>query len=458
MEKEWSTLKKLIWLHMILGGGAANWTTVTGTSPLSLVNALAKPIRSLVQHGKCVQDGTPTPSVPVDIVCNNGTLCMIDNELPISYKRITGIKFDGDFWYDTGEVLTGDDDVTMTLANTVTTGQNVFGSYNGTSSGTKNFSLFIYGGGSSSNSYFRYGEQLLRPRFGSNEHTITLGGGGTTGFTTDVTATPETFTTVATAYIGMLPNSSSPAYTGSIIGNILVGTRLKWIPCERESDGVVGYYEAVNGNFIAPTGTGTPTKGAYDYTHAHLAVVGTPEVLTVSATGAATQTASAADLFAVNDYKDTQEIIGGTVKRNVGIKVLDGTESGWALSDSGTTHRFRGVKPTDCHTPASRAPSVCTHFKYVSTGSAVGGMFIGASQYWYFIHTDQTIDTVEEWTAWLASQYAQGTPVIVFYPLAEETTEQVSGQPLRTSEGTTIIDVTAEFDDIELVCEYKGTA
>ena len=188
---------------------------------------------------------------------------MVDNELPIGYKRITGIKFDGDFWYETGEALTGDDDVTMTLANTATAGQNVFGSYNGTSGGTKNFSLYIYGGGSANNSYLRYGEQLLRPRFGSNGRTITFGKSGSDGFATDVSApTPDAFTTPANTYIGMLPNSSSPAYTGSIIGNILVGTRLKWIPCKRESDGVVGYYEAVEGTFLEPTGTGTPVPNS----------------------------------------------------------------------------------------------------------------------------------------------------------------------------------------------------
>ena len=152
----------------------------------------------------------------------------------------------------------------MTLKNTVTTGQNVFGSYNGTSSGTKNFSLFIYGGGSQSNSYFRYGEQLLRPRFGSNEHTITFGKSGTSGFATDVSApTLKTFTTISTAYIGMLPNSSSPAFTGTIVGEISVGTRLKWIPVERESDNVIGYYEIINGVFIGPNGTGTPTTSGY---------------------------------------------------------------------------------------------------------------------------------------------------------------------------------------------------
>lgn len=184
-------------------------------------------------------------------------------ELPAEYKRLVGIRFDGDVWYETGEALTGADNVTMTLDNTASQGQNVFGSYNGTSASARNFSLFIYGNGGTSNSYFRYGEQLLRPRYGTGERTITFGKSGTDGFAIDATATPDTFETPANAYIGMLPNSTSPAYTGDIKGNIFAGTRLKWIPCERASDGVIGYYEAIKGNFIEPSGTGTPTSLGY---------------------------------------------------------------------------------------------------------------------------------------------------------------------------------------------------
>lgn len=184
-------------------------------------------------------------------------------ELPAGYKRLAGIRFDGDTWYETGEALTGADVVTMTLDNTASQGQNVFGSYNGTSASARNFSLFIYGNGSASSSYFRYGDQLLRPRYGNGERTITFGKNGTDGFATDASVTPDTFTTPANAYIGMLPNSTSPAYTGDIKGNIAVGTRLKWIPCERESDGVIGYYESVKGNYIEPSGTGTPISLGY---------------------------------------------------------------------------------------------------------------------------------------------------------------------------------------------------
>lgn len=275
-----TTLMRLIWLRRLKAGAGGVIKTITGAVPL-VFDALAGKIKSLTQYGLCAQDGTPTPSAPVDIKCNNGVLKMVDDELPLGYKRLVGIRFDGNTYYETGEAMSGDDDVTMTLDNTSTQGQNVFGSYNGTSAGAVNFSLFIYGGGSSSNSYFRYGDQLLRPRYGTGKRTITFGKSGTDGFLTDVSATPDTFTTPANAYIGMLPNSTSPAYTGDILGNILVGTRLKWISCERASDGVIGYYEAVKGNFIAPSGTGTPTSLGYDYSNAHLAVVGTPEVLSV---------------------------------------------------------------------------------------------------------------------------------------------------------------------------------
>lgn len=302
-------------------------TVVSGVSPLTLANAAAKEIQSLIQYGKCT-------TINNEIYCNNGKLVAVDDELPSGYKRITGIKFDGDFWYETGEALTGDDNVTITLDDTASSGQNVFGSYNGTSSGKKNFSLYIYGGSSTSGSYLRYGEQLDRPKLGSGLRTITFGKSGTSGFQTDVSApTPDTFTTPANTYIGMLPHSSSPAYTGSIIGNILVGTRLKWIPCERESDGVVGYYEAVNGVFLEPTGTGTPVAGSYDTSHLNkLEVVGTPEVLTVSANGTA-QTASVADLFATDSVADEQDIISGVVTRKTKVAVSGGVITIQALAE-----------------------------------------------------------------------------------------------------------------------------
>ena len=242
----------------------------------------------------------------------------VDDELPAGYKRLLGITFDGNFHYRTGEALTGDDDVTMTLDNLSASGKNVFGSYNGANE--KNFSLYIYGS-STSGSYFRYGDQLKRPKYGgTGRRTITFGASGTSGFAEDSDVTPDEFTTPANTYIGMLPNSSSAAYTGDIVGSITVGTSLEWIPTERETDGVIGYYEKYNGNFIAPSGNGTPASLGYDTSHLTvLSVEGTPEVLAVGE-----QTASVVNLFSTGTVHDEQDIISGMVTRRTEVVVSGG--------------------------------------------------------------------------------------------------------------------------------------
>lgn len=441
------------WLWMWANAGPAGTeTTVEGEAPITLANAVRGAIKSLIQYGQCYHATTPTPDAPVDIVCNNGTLKMVDDELPLAYKRITGIKFDGDFWYDTGEVLYGDDAVTMTLANTATSGQNVFGSYNGTSSGTKNFSLFIYGGGSNSNSYYRYGTQLLRPKFGSNERTITISGNGTEGFTTDVTATPDTFVTEANAYIGMLPNSSSAAYTGSIMGSIDVVNnsqlRLRWIPCERQSDGAVGYYEIKSGTFLEQVGTGAPVKGGYDTSHMTvLAVVGTPEVLSVAG-----QTASVPNLFGVDNRQDWVDIISGEINRTCGVLVLDGTEDWQAPQDESyfTLANIEPAGPIPTRAPVNKKP-ISTHFPHATASGVPYLRVSGDSLEFYY---DDEFSDLAVFKAWLAAQYAAGTPVILVYKLNEDYSEQVTPQKLQLAEGSNTVSVVANVSPVELECTY----
>jgi hypothetical protein len=73
MWREWSALRKLIWLRALLAKAVAYiWAVVSGEAPLSLVNSLAKPLKSLTQYCKCVQIGTPTLDAPAPIMCNNG--------------------------------------------------------------------------------------------------------------------------------------------------------------------------------------------------------------------------------------------------------------------------------------------------------------------------------------------------------------------------------------------------
>lgn len=446
------------WLWMWANAGPAGTeVTVEGEAPITLTDAIRGAIKSLIQYGQCYQATTPAPDAPVDIVCNNGTLKMVDDELPLAYKRITGIKFDGDFWYNTGEAMDGGDAVTMTLANTATGGQNVFGSYNGTTSGKKNFSLFIYGGGANNNSYYRYGEQLLRPRFGSNERTITISGNGTDGFTTDVTATPDTFTTEAPAYIGMLPNSSSAAYTGSIMGSIDVVNngqlRLRWIPCERQSDGAIGYYELKSGTFLEQVGTGTPVKGGYDTSHMTvLAVVGTSEVLTVSATGATPQTASVPNLFGVDNRKDWVDIISGEINRTCGVLVLDGTED-WQQYPGNSYFSLYDIEPAGpipTRAPQNPRP-ISTHFPHATSA---GVPFLRVSGDNLEFHYSDEFSDLAVFKAWLAAQYAAGTPVIMVYKLYDDYSEQIAPQKMHVAEGSNTVSVVANVSPVNLECTY----
>ena len=190
-----------------------------------------------------------------------------DDELPRNYRRVDYIQGDGNFYYNTDEKLYGTDTITITLSNTITSGQNVIGSYEGTSDDARNYSLFLYGGGSTSNCYLRYGTQLSRPKYGTGTKTLVLSPTGTSGFSTDVTYNSETFETGAVCYIFALPNSSSNKFTGRINGTITISSRLKYIPCERVSDGEIGYYEVYTKKFLEPQGTGTPTYGEYDNSH-----------------------------------------------------------------------------------------------------------------------------------------------------------------------------------------------
>jgi len=409
---------------------------------------------------------------------------------------------------------------------------------------------------------------------GSTERrTITFGAGGTTGFKTNVSYNAQEFETTAVAYIGALPNSSSSKFEGTIIGNITVGDRLRYIPCIRESDGAIGYYELMNRNFLEAQGSGTPVAGAPDITHMALEVVGTPEVLSVAANmfsqdnyldaycaagGTITthnnsrcfvieckpdteyrcifdnsdvsaprcvingfakqpevgmkgtqvcysspntsaklhdttfttesdvhylvlwlmynkndsdtikavdktvlyetvtaQTASAVDLLAVDNYKDTQDIISGAITRRVGVKVLDGTES-WNDTDFSQYNRVYVTISDSANAANVRVlPALCSHFVNLHNREPIGDVVIGqfyASSKQYYFHIPQS--SLDEFKAWLAAQYAAGTPVIVLYPLAEPTTEQTTPQPLSTVKGDNLLTVTAEVDDITFDVTY----
>lgn len=165
-------------------------------------------------------------------------------------------------------------------------------------------------------------------------------------------------------------------------------------------------------------------------------------------------TATAEMLLKVGDYQDVQEILSGTVTRNVGVKVLDGTENWYIRStynqfctDDTITDRLIGK------------PGICSHYVYTANAADLGTednvMFLGVSSQ-RINFSRGSFNTLTEFKQFLADQYAAGTPVIVVYPLATSATESVTGQTLALTNGTNVIDIAqASLDNLELEVKVK---
>lgn len=283
MWHQWTTMKKLIWLRF-LNAASAVIKTVTGKSPLVLENAIARAITSLTQYGKTTQASTPTPDAPVDIYCNNGALKMVDDELPSAYKRVLGFSCDNNaMWAITGFKLKGSDTVRVSFS--VNAACNVFGCYQGADA-TDNYDLYV--STTAGSKYFRYGSGTYLSYFSNanlgQRFDVVFTPTGSQGMPQDSTWTEATFTSANDLLIGATTlTGSSAKIKGNLYGNIVVDGRLKLIPGERVSDGVLGYYDTYSETFFEPyAGFDGAVSLGYDGSHYSMEVVGTPEVLMVS--------------------------------------------------------------------------------------------------------------------------------------------------------------------------------
>ena len=91
---------------MAIGGWTTTYTKeVTGNWYIDLTDAVVNKLLELKAYWWCEQASTPTPTTPVDIVCNNWTLKVKDKELPVWYVRLESIELDAWPYYNTNEKL-----------------------------------------------------------------------------------------------------------------------------------------------------------------------------------------------------------------------------------------------------------------------------------------------------------------------------------------------------------------
>lgn len=395
----------------------------------------------------------PTPDAPVDIVSNNGVLkARHQSGLPLGYKLLDHVTFDGTQEVDTGLYIHLNDEIRSKFEGNVT-GTFVYGA----STSNPRVTCYLISSGNQ-----RWGNIAVSDT-GITANVLNTVIHNKTAFTVNGASKNYSegtgFTTNNTLTIGNCNgNISTAKFSGNFYymeideAGVLAA---KMLPAQN-SNGVVGFYDVVRNIFLAPT-TGTLAAGPTVSDPIEIYTDGTVETIedTIG------NTATAEMLLKISsDYQDQQEIIDGTVTRKVGVKVFDGTER-WSVAST-------NVLQADVFPVGSTQPAVggyCTALSYTDS-STLSGMpensFRLGSQVYprrLYVKSSAYATDATTWTNYLKAQYAAGAPVIVVYPLATATTETVTGQTLNVQQGdNTLTIIQASMSGLELEATYTRTA
>lgn len=344
MRKMYNLPAKWIWFNNITGylfrlkltqiitKGKEIIQILSGITPLKLSNAVSKNIINLIQYGKVIQNGTPTPETPVDLVCNNGVLRMVHRSgLPSGYKLLEYVGGSGPQYVITDLYLASTDVIECEFKNSTTTGYGaMYGVFKLEESSAFYANQTYYGYDVSNN---KVNTRIdVDTEWHSARHDFVNG----TLTVDDTTVTFEPFEFVNSTQNAVLSRYYNNSYGYNWKGFVrkFKVTRGNEVVCDllpaKDSNDVAGLYDLITGNFYTATG-GALLKGNEidDY---ELSIVGTPEVLTISANGT-TQTASVVDLFATDSVADEQDIISGVVTRRTEVSVSDGVITISALAE-----------------------------------------------------------------------------------------------------------------------------
>lgn len=130
----------------------------------------------------------------------------------------------------------------------------------------------------------------------------------------------------------------------------------------------------------------------------------------------------------IGDVEDTFVKVDGKWYEKHCIKklILDGTNINWYKAGVNTVDRYS----TKDFLGKYGGKILCTHFKYANGTDELGTMWLSsASAQIYLNFAEYGTSTVADLNSWLAERYANGTPVVIYYELAEpELIECTEGQ------------------------------
>ena len=142
----------------------------------------------------------------------------------------------------------------------------------------------------------------------------------------------------------------------------------------------------------------------------------------------------------IGDYADSVSS-DGTVTRKIDKLVLTGEEN-WATSTIGVHNGFLTYAP---HTQIGTINGVCSHYKVEYSNNDNTLYFIQNPANGRFIIFDDRFSSAYDFKAFLAAQYAAGTPVCVWYVLATPVTETITAPTLTTAKGSNTLTVGTEL-------------
>lgn len=469
------------------GGGVPTINVLlSGVSPLTLLNAVS--LNYIKAFGKCEQDLTPTPASPVDIIANNGAI-----------KAFTGNK-----WTNVGAAIgyiiqTSSKEIQANSNYTVSApiflkagDYNV--SYYTSSTGARPFTIWesnAQGGLIGDTSIFYIG----RPDVGTNTGTFTIDRDMYIRISwrndfTNIVVAPTTAIiyydgTVETVSIGegfdSVDGQGTFVSPGSSVTTRIYKT-FGQLPNGKYKVAITGNFEFIfqykDTDSLAPTDYGNidtwTTSGVYDldktgyYYGIAIRYPSNVRITPSEFNGTISlipldNPATCQPLLSVGTYKDVQNITNGAITRNVGVVVLDGTET-YSIVSSLCRETYNVLSTTLTNKMSHKAenkPVICSHFQSTNNNqsqiNAIGQIAFNPnanySKTCYF-----SVPTTVTNSAEMQAYMAELAPVIIVYPLATPTTEAVTGQTLTITQGTNIVTAEGSVDDLELEISYKAYA
>ncbi len=130
----------------------------------------------------------------------------------------------------------------------------------------------------------------------------------------------------------------------------------------------------------------------------------------------------------VGDYADSYDATTGKITRRVGVKVFNGEESGLGSDGIFINNQSGYIGLHKSLFPGIKMESPTVYSTHWQQGAYISpsGAFCSVSGSVYFAWNKAStpdLTTQQSIKNWLIQQYADGTPVVVYYPLATETTE-----------------------------------